>query len=158
MKLRPIVKFKFITDLSGRDFQEHFCSIFADFFESISVSDSNKSEAKALRGGYHHHSFNGNEDGIGCFCIGKEFIPHCKAHFFDGVSRGEYCTIPKWEELFCGVIFRNHSEPTRLAEEVFLLAYSFEKFLRERSIQFERYNFDDKNGYFLAKHEHDPAQ
>lgn len=147
MKLRPLVKFKFITNKTGRDFQDEFRNILADFFEAISQNKTNKQKATCLRKGYDHLRFGGDESGVGCFCVGDRFISHCKAHFYDRVSVPEFGRQTE-ENDYCGVVFRNHADPPRLAEEVFLLADAFEKFLRERGIHFKRYNFSNDSGYF----------
>lgn len=147
MELRPIVKFVFLTELRGRDFEEYFRLLLADFYDSVSDKPSNKHCSMALREHYDHYRFNGDEGGVGRFFIGDVFIPHCKAHFLNGVDRGEFS---HYEELFCGVIFRNHPEPPRLKKEVFMVADAFDRFLQEKVVPFERYNFSGQTGYFLV--------
>lgn len=155
MQLRPQVKFVFLTDLKGYYFAEYFRELFADFFDWL--GEENKRNSESLRKRYDHHVFDGSENGVAMFYVNGRFITHCKAHFLDGENRGDYCCVPEWEDLFCGVIFRNHNEPEHLGKEVFLLSDAFDNFLKEKEVPFQRYNFDSQTGYFLVPNEQNSA-
>lgn len=119
------VSFKVISELTGREYKKFISELLFGF---LSYVDPSLSQCWAKEMTYQSRW--NEESGLGMFQIMGTHISHLKLYLFDENQS---------EELSRNIVFRDHYSKVDV-EKIYLVADTFEMFLKSRRIKYMRHN------------------
>jgi hypothetical protein len=122
------VTFKVISGLTGYEYRKYIGELLFDYLSHVdSQLNRHHAEEMAYRGRWNE------ESGMGMFQINGEYIVHLKLYLYDEKRP------PYEQELARSIVFRDHYSE-RDVEKVYLIADTFEAFLKSHSVEYIRHN------------------
>jgi hypothetical protein len=122
------VTFKLISGLTGDEYRKYVGEL---LFNYLSQIDSQLDQRYAIEIAYHGRW--NEESGMGMFRINEEYIDHLKLYLYDEDETTHYYGYAR------NIVFRDHYSEWDV-KKVYLVADTFEAFLKSRGAEYTRHN------------------